>query len=177
MPPISAIGITLAASSVSMSEAKLMNSSMQISARLQRHDDREAAERLLQFAELADPFQAVAAGQSDLVGDLLLRLEHRAAEIAAAHAELDRDVALLVLAIDEGRAGDQLDLRPRRSAGSARRRCRSGSVRADGDAADGVEALAVFRREAHDDREIAVAARPHRGCRPPGRRSPPRSSR
>ena len=40
----------------------------------------------------------------------LLRLEHRAAQIAAAHAELDRHVALLLLAIDECGAGDQVDV-------------------------------------------------------------------
>src|SRR5213082_1211913 len=61
----------------------------------------ETAERLAQVAELADPFQAVAARQWYTFAHLLLRLEHRAAQIAPAHAELDGDVAALVLAIDE----------------------------------------------------------------------------
>ena len=43
---------------------------------------------LLQVAELADPFEPVAGRQLDLLGDALLRLEHGAAEVAAAHENL-----------------------------------------------------------------------------------------
>ena len=104
MPPISAIGITLAASSVSLSEPKLRYSSRQISSEAERHHDRQPLQRVLQVAEFADPFEPVAAAAAcTCSATLLLRLEHRAAEVAAAHAELDRDVALLLLAIDERR--------------------------------------------------------------------------
>ena len=43
---------------------------------------------LLKLANSPDPFQPVAAAAADLLGDLSLRLEHRAAEVAAAHENL-----------------------------------------------------------------------------------------
>jgi hypothetical protein len=68
-----------------------------------------------------------------------LRIKHRAAEIAPADAELDGDIALLVLAIDEGCAGDQAHLGDvaQRNLDDA---IAAGILRVDGDAADGVEA-------------------------------------
>ena len=66
-----------------------------------RHDHFQTSDGLLQIAEFADPFQVVAAGDRHRFIDLLLRFEHRGAQIAAAHAELDRDVAFLILAVDE----------------------------------------------------------------------------
>ena len=57
-----------------------------------------------ELAELAHPFQAVAGRQLHLLRDLMLRIGHRAAQVAPAHREFDGDVAFLVLAIDEGRA-------------------------------------------------------------------------
>ena len=107
MPPIIAIGMTLAASSMSVTDAEVDVQQQADQHDAERHDDGEPLQRFLQIAELADPFQAVAAGQLHLLGHLPLRLQHRAAQVAAAHAELDRDVALLLLAIDEGGARDQ----------------------------------------------------------------------
>jgi hypothetical protein len=57
----------------------------------ERYDDLEAFERLLQIAELADPFQQRAGRQWHLLGYFALRLEHSAAAVAAADDELDRD--------------------------------------------------------------------------------------
>ena len=86
----------------------------------------------------------------------MLGFEDGAPEVASAHAELDRDVALLILAIDEGRAGDEpygsgVGERYRHDAAAA------GVWRADRDAANGVEALAIVRREAHDHRKVPIA--------------------
>src|SRR5262249_56108039 len=75
-----------------------------------RHYDLEPADRILQIAELAHPFDPRARRQLHLLGDLALRLLDGAAEIAVAYAELDRQVALLAFAVDVGRAGDELDV-------------------------------------------------------------------
>src|SRR6202030_2606100 len=104
----------------------------------ERHDDRKAPDRFLQFAELADPFEAIAGRQLHLLRDLLLRFEDGAAKVAPAHAEFDRNVALLVLAIDERGAGNQfhrgdIGQRDRHHAIAAR------VWRADRDAADRIE--------------------------------------
>jgi hypothetical protein len=74
-----------------------------------RHGDRQAVDRGLEVGEVARPLQAIAGRQPDVLGDALLGLEHGAAEIAAAHRELDRDVALLLLAIDVEGAARQAD--------------------------------------------------------------------
>ena len=70
MPPISAIGITLAASSVSTSEPKLMNSRMQISSRLSGTTIARRCRASCRLAEFADPFQPIAGRQRHLLGDL-----------------------------------------------------------------------------------------------------------
>src|SRR5271166_5098919 len=93
----------------------------------------------------------------DLGGNLALRFEHCAPEIASAHAELDGDVALLVLAINEGVAWGQADL------GDVTQRDRDNPVAvgigsSNGDMTHGIQALPVFRRQAHDDGEVPVAA-------------------
>ena len=89
---------------------------------------------------------------------LLLRLLHRTRQVAAAHAELDRDIAFLMLAVDEGRARDQPDIGDRRQRhGNGRAPGRVGGVHDN--MPDGVQAVAVLRRQPHDDGIIAVAAR------------------
>src|SRR5262249_60584462 len=74
------------------------------------HDDLEPADRILQIAELAPPFDPRARRQLHLLGDLALRLLDRAAEIAIADTELDRQVAFLAFAGDVGWARDKLDV-------------------------------------------------------------------
>src|SRR5262249_57563355 len=56
---------------------------------------------------LARPGKLVAVRQLHLVADALLRLGYRRAKIAATHAVLQRNEALIVLAVDVGRAGLQ----------------------------------------------------------------------
>ena len=119
MPPISAIGITLAASSASRKAAEIQVQQQHDQRDRQRHGHAQARDGLLQIAEFADPLEAVAARQLHLGFDGALRLEHGAAQVAAAHAELDRHVALLLLAIDERRAGHQIRRRPHPRAASA----------------------------------------------------------
>ena len=109
IPPTTAIGMTLIANSVSGTEPKLIHSSSAISARLSGTTILRPRDRVLQIAELADPFEPRARRQRHLLGDLALRLLDRAAEIAVAHAELDRQIAFLPFAVDIGGAGDQLD--------------------------------------------------------------------
>ena len=53
---------------------------------------------------------AIADRQLDVLGDALLRLGDGAAEIAAAHAEFDRNEALVALVIDVGGAGIERDI-------------------------------------------------------------------
>ena len=62
MPPISAIGITLAASSMSTDRAEIDEQQHADQGDARRHGNRKPLQRLLQIAELADPFEAVAAG-------------------------------------------------------------------------------------------------------------------
>ena len=54
----------------------------------------------LKVSELAGPNQPVSRRQFHVVGDALLRLLHRAAQVAAPDAELDRDEALHALVIN-----------------------------------------------------------------------------
>ena len=75
-----------------------------------RHDDRQARLGLLQLLELAGPVDAIAGRQLHVLGDARLRLGDRAAEIAAADAEFDRDEALVALVIDVGGAGIERDV-------------------------------------------------------------------
>ncbi len=104
MPPIMAIGMTAMPSSVSVNEAKLTYSNTPISRMV---SGTITLRRLIASCRLPnspDPFQTVARGQRDFIGNPALRLEHGAAEVAPAHAEFDRNVALLLLAVDEGGA-------------------------------------------------------------------------
>ena len=90
-----------------------------------------------------------------MASDFLLRLSDRAAEIAAADAELDRNEALAALAIDERRAGIERDigkLAERNVAASARRR-----LKGNLDVADGVDAVAVVGIEPDGQIELPVA--------------------
>jgi hypothetical protein len=65
-----------------------------------RHGDGKPRHGALEIGEVARPVEAIAARQLDLLRHLLLRLEHGAAQVAAAHAEFHRDIALLRLAVD-----------------------------------------------------------------------------
>src|SRR6185436_16692857 len=94
--------------------------------------------------------------QLDLVRDLFLRFLDRAAKVAVADRELDRQIALLLLAVDVGRARDQVDrgdLAERDLGDGAALPCH-----ADPQVMDGLGALAVFRSKPNDDREMPVAA-------------------
>ena len=89
-----------------------------------RHDPQEALVRFLHLSKLARPFDAVALILvQDHPGlgivDPLLGLVDRRGQVPPPHAELDRDVALVVLPIDIGGAGivgaDRGQLRQRNS--------------------------------------------------------------
>src|SRR3978361_1709514 len=156
-PPKIAIGITLMASRVSTIEPKLNHSSTAISARL---IGTTIDSRLMASCRLPNsPTHSThprPRRELDFRGDLLLRLPDRAAEIAFAHRELDRQIAFLLLPIDIGRARDQPDrsnLAERYLRDSAVRACR-----ADAQILDRFRAFAIFRRQANDDREMPVAA-------------------
>src|SRR5271165_1231734 len=123
----------------------------------QRHDDAEARNRLLQIAEFPDPFQVITAGYQHLRIHGTLRLEHRAAEIPSPHAELDGYVALLLFAVDEGRAGDEVHVRDVLER-HLDQTAAVGGVRADRNMLDRFEVLPEWRRQAHHHREMPVAA-------------------
>src|SRR3954462_4682877 len=116
-PPKIAIGITLMASSVSIIEPKLNHSSTAISNRLigTTIDSRLMASCRLPNSpthSIRDPggSRTVAATSCwarrrlHLRRDLVLRLAGGAAEVAFAHREFDRQVTLLLFAIDIGGA-------------------------------------------------------------------------
>src|SRR5262249_21412643 len=111
----------------------------------------------LEVGEVAGPVEVVSARQFDLLRHFFLRLEHGTAEVAAAHAEFHRDVALLGLAVDVEGAGGEVDL------GNFGQRylyyTAVGSRRADGDAPERLHVLAVARRQPHQHGEMPVAAR------------------
>ncbi|OIQ81495.1 hypothetical protein GALL_367400 [mine drainage metagenome] len=111
----------------------------------------------LQIAELADPFQAIAPRDLHLFLDLALGFLHGAPKIASAHAELDRNIALLLFAVDERSARDQPDFchiaqRNLDHAVSTR------VGRPDGNAPDRIQVLAIFRCQTNDDGKMAVTA-------------------
>jgi len=93
----------------------------------------------------------------------LVRLGDGTAEIPAAHAELDRNVALAALAIDKGSPGVERDVRKlakRNVAIGARR-----SLITDFDGADGVDAASIFGIEPDCQTELPVAFEHRRhGC-------------
>src|SRR6476619_438769 len=102
-PPKIAIGITLMASSVSTIDPKLKNSSTAISARL---IGTTIDNRLIASCRLPN---SPTHSTREPGGSLLLRFLYCAAVIAFAHRDLDRQVSLLLLAVDIGRARDQFD--------------------------------------------------------------------
>src|SRR4029077_7045648 len=65
---------------------------------------------IFEVFKLAGPNQAIAARQLHVLSDAVLRLSNRTAEIAIAHAEFDRNVALALLVIDIRGAGIETDL-------------------------------------------------------------------
>src|SRR5262249_56722675 len=95
--------------------------------------------------------------QRDFLGNLALCLEHRAAEVTPANAEFDGNIALLLLAIDERRAGHQIDLRD-----LAQRYLRdligNWVLHRNGQTADGLDVLPIFGRQSNDEWEVAVAS-------------------
>ena len=98
----------------------------------------------------------VARRQLDVLLDALLRLRHGRAEVAAAHAVFQRNEALAVLAIDVGGAALELDL------GDVTEREYTpallvGVGQRHRNAADGVDIVAVARREPHREREVHLA--------------------
>src|SRR5581483_1081432 len=93
--------------------------------------------------------------QADLGGDLGLRLLDGAAEIAVAHAELDWQITLLLLAVDVGWTGQQPH---RRDFAQRDLRDAVDALYADAKVADVVRALTELRRKPHHDRKMAVAA-------------------
>src|SRR5438105_7167567 len=86
-----------------------------------------------------------------------MRFLDRAAENALAQLELDRQIAFLLLAIDVGRARDQLD-RGQFAQGNLRDST-IGISDADAQILDRLGALAEIRRQTNDDRKMPVAAR------------------
>ena len=89
--------------------------------------------------------------------DPVLGLDHGRTEIAVANAVFQRDEALAVLAIDIGRAADQLDLAEIAKPDIGGRRLRIRIGKCDRDGADGIDIPAEFRRQAHRQREDHLA--------------------
>src|SRR4029077_13009231 len=122
-----------------------------------RYRYRQPLQRILQVAELAHPFEVVAARQRDLPCHLTLRLEHGAPQVAPAYRELDGNVALLALPIDERGPRDQVhvgEVLERDLGGRAGGRIGGWN----GDAPDGREIAAVLARVTHHDGEVPIAA-------------------
>ena len=71
----------------------------------QRNDKQQTMLGLLHFLKFAAPFGMV--GSMEQMGGLLLRLGDASGQIAAAHAELDGDEALALLAVNRRGAGTQ----------------------------------------------------------------------
>ena len=122
-----------------------------------RHRNRQALQRFLKVAELADPFEPVAGRQLQFGSDLALRFEHRGAEVAAAHAELHRHIALLLLPVDERRARHQRQ-GCNFTQGDLHRAVAGGVGRCDADASNGVDVTAVRLCQAHHERKVPIPA-------------------
>ncbi len=93
------------------------------------------------------PFGPKSFRQLDLLGDTLLRIRHGAFQIAAAHAEFDRNVPLVVLPVDDEGTGL---FRNRRQLFDGNPRA---VRRADQNAPDAVDVPPVFRQKPHDQIE------------------------
>ena len=103
-----------------------------------------------EIAERAHPLDAIAGRQRYFLRHLALSLTHGAREVALSDAEFDRDIALLVFAIDHRgpRAqGDAGDLAQRDLDGAASARIGD----AQNEIADRVDAPTILRSEANDD--------------------------
>ncbi len=139
---------------------------------VQQYDNQQDADRhnqfqpllgLLQLFEFAGPFDVVALRQLDRFRDALLRLGHGAAQVTPAHAELDRNKALVSFVVDVGSAGVEGNVcqRAERHIGIAAARGLVSHL----DIAHGLDVAAVFRRQAHRQRELAVTLQDCRGLR------------
>src|SRR5262249_56423630 len=110
--------------------------------------------------ESAAPFEPRPRRQPHLPRDLGLGFLDRAAEIAVTYAELDRQVAFLLLAVDVGCARQQPhvgDLAQRNLCDAVR------SLRADAKGVDGVRALPGPRRPGDPPPDVPGASRAVRG--------------
>jgi hypothetical protein len=115
---------------------------------------------LLQRFELARVLDAVALGQFDLGGHALLQFGDGAAQVALAHAELDRDVALVALVVDVGGTGVERDV-----GDVAQRHEGVGAARAgvaDAQVAHTLQVVPVGRKVAHRQAVLAFTLQ-HRG--------------
>src|SRR5437660_2758017 len=120
-----------------------------------RNDDCKTRLRLLERAELAGPLDPIPRRQLYLPGDLVLGVGDGASQVAAADTEFDRNEPLIVFTIDIGGAGIQ---RYRRKLPEGNVSVRAAvSLKTDLDVSDRIEAVAVFRRQADDQRETALA--------------------
>src|SRR5208282_365723 len=90
-----------------------------------------------------------------------LGLGDGAAEVAAAYAELDRNVALRGLVIDEGCAGIDADGSELAQRNVGRRAARG--LICDRNIGDLLDTVAIFWREADREIELPIALQ-HRGC-------------
>src|SRR5262249_38959167 len=117
----------------------------------------EALDRVLEVAEFADPFQAIPRRQRHFFRNLSLRLEHRAAQIPSANAEFDGNIALLLFAVDERRAGHQVDARDL-AEGYLRDLVSDRILDRDRQTTDRLYVLPIFWREPNDQREVPIAS-------------------
>ena len=81
-----------------------------ISSKRDRHDEGQPAVGALLAFVFPRPVEVIALGQVHFLPDLFNCLAHRAAQVAAAHAVLDGDIARIPFAIDGRRAIIQSDL-------------------------------------------------------------------
>ena len=125
-----------------------------------RHDDREPFLSLLQPFELSGPLDLISSRQAHVFRDPLLRVLDRACEIAPAHAELDRNEALVALTKNIGRAGIE---RNRSEIAQWNIGIAVGTLNANLDVVHRLKAAAVFRCQPHSDIELAVRLK-QRGC-------------
>src|SRR5262249_24267616 len=116
-----------------------------------RHGDLQAPQRLLQFLKLAGDQVVIPMGKLYLRSDPRLDLIDRALQVSPADTEFDWDVARVVFAVNERRAGLPGDFR------KLLERDALAVWRIDPDVADRFKALAVLRQESHDDVETLFA--------------------
>src|SRR5262245_28570922 len=119
-----------------------------------RNDDRESRFCQLQGFELSGPCDAISLRQLNVARDPLLHFRDRVAEIAVAHAELDRHIALAPLVVDVGRASIERNIGElvQRNVGVRAGR----GLEANLDRAHDVDPVTVFRREPDRNVELAV---------------------